>query len=304
MLLPAALSTIFDSIVRRVHLPAMRLPSIFLIVVWLLHAASAQAVENRFFTTSDGVKLHYLEAGPPNAETIVFVPGWTMPAWIWTRQIEAFSTTRHVIAFDPRGQGASDIPRSGYDQNRRGRDLGELIDRLGPRPVLVVAWSLGVLDTLAYIHVSGDQRIAGLALVDNSIGEDPAPVAPPSDGSKPTPHDIFIRRFVPAMFHARQAAEWIDRLIVACLRVPEAAARSLLAYPVPRTYWREAVYSTTKPILYVVRPRLAGQAENLVKKHPSAESVLFPTAGHALFVDEPARFDAVVANFIQRKVWP
>lgn len=294
----------FDTAARRVQLPAMRVPGLLLIVLLLLHADPSVAAESRFFTTTDGVRLHYLEAGPPGADTILFVPGWTMPAWIWSRQMEAFAATRHVIAFDPRGQGASDIPRSGYDPLRRGRDLGELIDRLGPRPVLMVAWSLGVLDTLAYIHSSGDHRIAGLVLVDNSVGENPAPVAPPAASAPRPPHESFLRRFVPAMFHVPQTAAWLDRLIAACLRMPEAAARSLLAYPVPRTYWREAVYSTGKPILYVVRPRLAGQAENLVKNHRSAESVTFDTAGHALFVDEPGRFNAVLADFIRRRIWP
>lgn len=279
-----------------------------MLVLALLQAApglvaTALAAESRFFVTTDGVRLHYIEAGPPSANTIVFVPGWTMPAWIWNRQIEAFSATRHVIAFDPRGQGLSDIPRTGYDHNRRGRDLGELIERLGPRPVVVVAWSLGVLDTLAYIHNSGDAQIAGLVLVDNSIGEDPAPIASLPSFNRPPPHGVFMSRFVPAMFHGPQAPAWLDRLLAACMRMPEAAARALLAYPVPRTYWRDAIYSTARPILYVVRPRLAGQAENLVKKHPSAESVVFDTAGHALFVDEPTRFNASVADFLHRRIW-
>ena len=47
---------------------------------------------------------------------------------------------------------------------------------LGPRPVLLVGWSLGVLDALAYVHTHGDAALAGLVLVDNSVGEEPAPV--------------------------------------------------------------------------------------------------------------------------------
>ena len=42
----------------------------------VLHAAAT--VKSEFFTTSDGVKLHYLESGA--GPTILFVPGWTMPA--------------------------------------------------------------------------------------------------------------------------------------------------------------------------------------------------------------------------------
>ena len=112
------------------------------------------------------------------------------------------------------------------------------------------------------------------------------------------------RRFVRSMFRTHQSEAWLDRLTETCLRTPEPAARLLLAYPVPRSFWREAVYSTDKPVLYVVRPRWTAQAENLVNKHKSAEMALFADAGHALFVDEAARFNARLADFIHRKIWP
>src|SRR6195952_86904 len=136
-------------------------------------------VTDHFFQTSDGVRLHYLEAGPPSAHTLVFVPGWTMPAWIWMPQILAFSRSYHVVAFDPRGQGDSAIPASGYEPVRRGRDLAELVSHLDSPPVVVIGWSLGVLDTLASIQVAGDTNLAGLVLVDNSVGEEPPPAYTP-----------------------------------------------------------------------------------------------------------------------------
>ena len=269
-------------------------------------AYAAIAMESRFFTTSDGVHLHYLEAGNRNQQTILFIPGWTMPAWIWDQQMDAFAKSYHVVAFDPRGQGNSEIARSGYEPGRRGRDIGELIALLGRQPPLVVAWSLGVLDILAYVKATGDQRIAGLVLVDNSIGEEPAPQPPPPQqrGAAKPPHNVFMHQFVRGMFRTHQPNSWLDRLTQSCLRTPEPAAKALLAYPVPRSYWRDAVYSTDKPVLYVVRPRWTGQAENLVSKHKSAEMVLFADAGHALFVDNPARFNASLADFIRRKIWP
>ena len=265
-------------------------------------AASAAPTQSRFFTSSDGVKLHYLEAGSPAAPTMVFVPGWTMPAWIWERQIEAFAATRHVIAFDPRGQGDSAIPRGGYEPGRRGQDIAELIERLGPRPVVVVAWSLGVLDTLAYVKKSGDGRIAGLVLVDNSVGEDPppTPAAPHRGSGRPTPRDVFVR----GMFQTPQDAAFIRRLVQASLRTPASAARLLRAYPWPRSDWRDALHAVSRPVLYVIRPHLEAQARNLVGSDHYAESVVFPHAGHALFVDESQRFDTVVADFLARRVWP
>ena len=61
---------------------------IFLLAASLLASgayAPATAMESTYFRTSDGVRLHVIVAGPANAPTMVFVPGWTMPAWIFQR---------------------------------------------------------------------------------------------------------------------------------------------------------------------------------------------------------------------------
>jgi non-heme chloroperoxidase len=268
-------------------------------------ALAGVTVQSRYFETSDGVRLHYLEAGPLRAHTIILVPGWTMPAWIWGPQINAFSVHYHVVAFDPRGQGDSEVPYSGYEPTRRGEDIAELVHWVSRTPVVVVGWSLGVLDTLAYVHTHGDAAIAGLVLVDNSIGEEPAP--PPVRHKlpqRPLPHDLFMRSFVRSMFRKPQSQGYLDLLTAASLRTPPFASSALLSYPVPRTYWREAVYMTMKPILYVVRPPLAGQAANLVRRHAAAESAIFADAGHALFIDDAFRFNGLVEDFITRRIWP
>jgi microsomal epoxide hydrolase len=268
-------------------------------------ARAAALPQDRFFVTSDGVRLHYTESGPPGAHTIVFVPGWTMPAWIWERQIAFFSSAYRVIAFDPRGQGDSAVPAEGYDQTRRGQDIAELLARLGPAPALLVGWSLGVLDSLAYVHTHGDAHIAGLVLVDNSVGENPPPPPPqPHRLRRPEPYPVRMENFVRSMFRQKQPEAFLQRLTDAALRTPPAVSAQLLAYPVPRSYWREAVYATNKPVLYTVRPGLAGQAANLQANHPAAESVIFADAGHALFIDDANRFNAVMQGFIRNLVWP
>lgn len=257
-------------------------------------------------TTSDGVGLHLIERGPPGAPTIVFVPGWTMPAWIFQEQLHTFGQRYRVVAVDPRGQGASDIPPGGYDYLRRGQDIRDLIVALRAPQVLLVGWSLGVLDSLSYVQQFGDSRLAGLVLIDNSVGEDPPPVisnVPPKPGPR-LPREEQMRRFVAGMFRTSPGQPYLDALTAAALRTPASAAAQLGNYAVPRTYWKEAVYSVHKPVLYVVRPKFRGQAANLATKHPQAETVMFETAGHALFVDEPARFDAVLDSFIRRRVWP
>jgi non-heme chloroperoxidase len=267
-------------------------------------ARGAERAADGWLTTSDGVRLHYLEAG--NGHTIVLVPGWTMPAWIFDAQIADFARQFHVVALDPRGQGESDIAPSGYDQDRRGQDIAELIRHVSAEPVLLVGWSLGVLDSLAYIHDGGDAAIAGLVLVDNSVGEDPPPPPPkhPMHASRDLPRETMMRNFVRGMFRHQQPQPYLAQLTQVCLRTPERAAAELLSYPVPRSYWKEAVYSTSRPVLYLVTPRLAGQAENLRLHHPAAESVVLTGVGHALFVDDAPKFNALVRDFIRRRVWP
>ena len=269
-------------------------------------AGGAARAADRQFTTSDGVRLHVIDAGPPTAPTIVFVPGWTMPAWIFGLQIDSFSRRYHVVALDPRGQGESEVPQYGYDWRRRGQDVGELIQALGNRPVLLVGWSLGVLDSLAYVHESGDAAIAGMVLIDNSVGEEPAPTAsrtPRLSGPRPS-REESMRRFVAGMFRTAPGPAYLQQLTETAMRTPAFAAAELLNYRVPRTFWREALYSVHKPVLYVVRPRFAAQAANLAANDRYAETAVFETAGHALFVDEAGRFDALVNGFIQRRVWP
>jgi len=271
-----------------------------------LLAAPARAAEDLYFTTSDGVRLHLIAAGPANAQTIVLVPGWTMPAWIFQAQIQEFSRRYRVIAMDPRGQGDSEVANTGYDQNRRGQDIADLIAKLGSRPVLLAGWSLGVLDALAYVHQYGDSRLAGLILIDNSIGEDPPPVPSrlPSSRGPRIAREVQMRNFVRGMFRSSPGEDYLARLTETALRTPPEAAAQLLSYGVPRSYWRDAVWSLQKPVLYVVRPRFAAQASNLEQHQPLAETTLFESAGHALFVDEPGRFNAVVQDFIRRRVWP
>jgi microsomal epoxide hydrolase len=283
----------------------------FILTCLLLCAAvlampiSARAAD-RMITTSDGVKLHVTELGvvKPGKPVLMFVPGWTMPGWIFQPQIDEFSKQYHVVVLDPRGQGQSDVPISGYTYDRRGADIGEVIGQLGLEHVVLVGWSLGVLDSLAYVHSSGDAALAGLVLIDNSVGENPppAPSGEPYHKAPPQTHAAFMASFVRSMFHHPQTAAFLNRLTEAALRTPERAANALLAYTVPRTYWKEAVYATTKPVFYVVRPKFAGQANNLAAHHPGAETMVMADLGHALFVDDPKRFNAALHGFLDRRV--
>ncbi len=261
------------------------------LLLLLALAIPAQA-KDFYFTTSDGARLHYTLTGPKRALILVFVPGWTMPGWIFTPQEKFFSRQYQVVLFDPRGQGLSEITASGYDQDRRGRDIGELVARL-PGKIVVIGWSLGVLDTLAWVHQGGSEKLAGLVFIDNSVGEYPPPSAPRGPYRQP-PMPDFVRE----MFRTCPAPSYLARLTQSCERLPKPYADELLRYPVPRSYWKAAILSTDVPLFYVVRPPLQGQAEHLLIDRPHTRIAVFPKAGHALFIDDAAQFNAQLQAFL------
>ena len=131
--------------------------------------ASASSVKYQQFKSSDGVTLHYLEAGS-GPLTLVFVPGWLMPARIFERQISELSPDYRVIVLDPRGQGRSKAPSHKLDAISRARDVEELLRHARVGPHVLIGWSLGVMEVLDYSVRFEHPQLRALVLIDNSIG--------------------------------------------------------------------------------------------------------------------------------------
>jgi microsomal epoxide hydrolase len=258
------------------------------------------------FDTSDQVRLCYAEQLLANTSTplLVFIPGWTMPASLWEKQLAYFSGKYSLVAFDPRGQGASATPNFGYTLERRTQDIKELLDRFPDRSLILVGWSLAVLESLAYIEQYGENRLSGLVLVDNSIGE--GPDGPARKGENPFFEELradrkeTMRKFGEAMFRTDPGAKVQDRILASALKTDVEDSIRLLSYPRPRAYWKEIIYGVSKPILYLVTPKLGDQAKNLTQKHPHATAKIFEHSGHALFWDEADQFNWALHDFTKR----
>src|SRR5262250_3313965 len=83
-------------------------------------AEKPSAAESGFVSSADGARIHYIEAGKGPA--ILFVPGWTAPAWMWEKQIAHFAKVHRVVAMDPRAQGESSQTAEGLYTAARARD--------------------------------------------------------------------------------------------------------------------------------------------------------------------------------------
>ena len=254
----------------------------------------------RTFETSDGVTLSFLESGRESTGggklKIALLTGWTMPAVIWQNQLEVFGQSYHTLALDPRGQGDSQVPLAGYTAERRATDLREFLQPLSN--VLLIGWSLGAIESLQYIHMFGADKLAGLVLVDSSVGEEPAPTG---EGtfvqSLRRDRDAAVEAFVRAIFNKPQPENEIAKLIRGAKRMPLEDSIALLSYPFVRTHWKEIAHAFSKPLLYIVTPQFAEQAQNLKKNRPGTQIEIFQDAGHTLFVDDPERFNSIIQKF-------
>jgi len=93
-------------------------------------AAFAQArPEHKYFTTKDGVKIHFMTLG--KGTPVVLIHGYTGSAegnWLRNGIAEALAKTHLVIAIDCRNHGRSDKPQPGGPG--RAEDVIELLDHL------------------------------------------------------------------------------------------------------------------------------------------------------------------------------
>jgi microsomal epoxide hydrolase len=263
----------------------------------------ATQVIRRQFQTSDGITLSLLESGWERAQsnnlTIALITGWSMPAAIWQRQLEIIGQHYHTLALDPRGQGESQVPAGGFTAERRATDLKEFLDPLAN--VLLVGWSLGAIESLQYVDMFGAGRLAGMILIDSSVGEQPEP--PPGGTflqALRDDRDKTLHGFVQAIFKNPQSDAAVAALVNGAKRMSLEDSLALLSYPYPRTHWKDIAHAFPKPLLYVVTPQFEAQAKNLQKNRPGTEIEIFRDAGHALFVDEPARFNELVLRFAHR----
>jgi non-heme chloroperoxidase len=270
-------------------------------------ASNEPAPPGGFITTPDGIKIHYLEVKPPaassNGPTLLFVPGWTMPGWIWEPQIAHFAKTHRVVAMDPRSQGESSQTSEGHYPAARARDIKAVVDQLKLAPVVLVGWSMGVTEAAAYVDQFGTDTLAGLALVDGWAGADYDPKVTPQlwqwaagfQKNRQAQTEAFVR----SMYKKPQSEEYLKRVTQASLRTPTNSAVALFIGAFTSDY-RPALAKIDKPTLLVAAqsPWLPA-FQDMQKRIPGSRIEVLENVGHALFVDDPDRFNSLLDAFLK-----
>jgi non-heme chloroperoxidase len=283
---------------------------ISLLVTLVAAQSRAATVRNDYFVTKDSTKIHYLDSGQDTGLPIlVFVPGWRVPPVIWEAQIDYFSKNRRVIAVDSRSQGDSTKTTEGNTPEVRAADLHELITSLGLKQVVLVGWSQGVQDVAAYVDQFGEEKPAGLVFVDSPVSAGPAEVQLRPEFVKQQLGMIatFARHpkeysegMAAAIFKKPHDASFIDRLVVDMLKTPISTAEAMLVMDMFAVDRRPVLEKISKPTLIVVSadgPLF--EAEKEMGAHiVGSKFITMEGVGHALFVDDPVKFNELVQQFL------
>jgi pimeloyl-ACP methyl ester carboxylesterase len=289
-------------------------PVLLLSAIVCLSAMRASAQSNtessHMVDVGNGVSLRVIGAGKPEARPVlVFIPGWSTGADIWRHQIETFAKTHRVIAFDPRSQGESTKTSSGNTPEIRAQDLHAFLERLGVRRPVLIGWSQGVQDVAAYVERYGTKELAGIVLVDAAISDG-------ADGMAARPQETAEQFKMFAIYQAHQQ-EYLGGMMKAIISKPQDddAMNGLVStgmktppdigvgmlvadmFGVNRT---SAVKKIDCPTLIIASaksdelPRQQAAANQIPRAH--FEKV--DDCAHAVFLDQPDRFDELLKSFV------
>ena len=276
-----------------------------------VRADSASGLRERKVDAGEGVSLRAIESGQAGpGPTLVFVPGWSTGADIWRQQIDRFAPTHRVIAFDPRSQGQSTITTSGNTPEMRAQDLHNLLEQLDARRPVLIGWSQGVQDLAAYVERYGTHDLAGLVLVDAAVSDGADGITARAQESAgqfrmlalyQAHQPDYLRGMMGAIITKPQPEGMIDRLVATGMKTPPSIGTGMLVadlFGVNRTAALKKIDCPTLIIASAKSDELARQQAG-AGQIPHARFEKIEDAAHAVFLDQPVRFDELLEKFVK-----
>lgn len=253
-----------------------------------------------FVEANDGVRLYYEDTG--TGKPVFLIHGGGLSLGWWRKQVPSLSQRFRVIAADTRGNGRSDKTPWGHRTARYAMDVRQIIETLGLDEVTLVGWSIGARTVLSYIELFQNYRLKGVVLVDEvpSIEVHGPPEPEPDVASLPEDESERKRRQLRDMFVSQDVPDAELDVLLAESRENTPAQGVTLGPDYQAQDWRPMLASIDLPVLIATGGRsgaLPG-CRYMFEHIPGARMEVFEDSGHALFYEEPDRFNAVVAEFI------
>ncbi|REE99868.1 alpha/beta fold hydrolase [Thermomonospora umbrina] len=261
----------------------------------------------------DGTELHHEERGA--GRPLVMLHGWTFSGRFFHRNAERLADHARVVTIDLRGHGESDKPGHGYRVGRLAKDVYDVLEALDLTDVTLLGWSLGCPVIWSYLELFGAHRLAQAVFVEQTPRQyygpdwsyahatcyDDAGLARTQTQIELAAED-YDRQQIDTIVH-RPLPDDERRLLLAEMAKCPPRVRNAVMADHTRLDWRDLLPTIALPSLVLVARRDAvmpwqGPA-HVGRAIPGARTVFFEESGHALFLDEPDRFDETVADFLR-----
>ncbi len=267
-------------------------------------------------TARDGTRLYVEEAGHGSA--VVFVHEYAGDWRTWEPQMRFFSRAHRCVTYSQRGYPPSDIPDDPgkYSQNHFRDDVIAVVDALGIDKAHVVGHSMGAATAL-HVGIRYPERCLSVTAAGCGYGSsaDPAKVEEARAASRETGRMFAAESMAVAAARygdgpTRQAhknkdprgyAEFIKMLSEHSSKGHALVMENLQAKR-PSLWEMEADLKRFAPPLLV----LVGDEDEwcvdgsiyLKRTVPAAGLCVIPRSGHTITSEEPAKFNAAVAELI------
>ncbi|HLG82002.1 MAG TPA: alpha/beta hydrolase [Bradyrhizobium sp.] len=263
---------------------------------------------------SDGTRLYYEETGTGSA--VVFIHEYAGDYRTWEPQMRHFARSHRCITFSQRGYPPSDVPTDGasYSQDHAVGDALAILDGLALDTAHIVGHSMGAYTAL-HLGIRHPKRCISVVAAGCGAGSLPEPERVQQErlqairnGKMFAEDNIGIAAAKYADGANRQAYKnkdprgWAE---FACMLAEHSAVgHSLTMFGVqakrPTLWDMEAeLRSFTPPLLVIVgdddEPCLEGSFF-LKRIAPTAALLVIPRAGHNITSEEPAMFNAALAE--------
>ena len=275
------------------------------------HSTGKQSIVEGNSTTSSGIRIHYLQSGDSkSARALILIPGWRLPAFLWNEQLTRFAPTIRVIAIDPRSQGDSTKTADGNTPESRAQDLHDIFKNLGISSPILVGWSQGAQDVSAYLEQFGNDSVAGVVFVDSPVSAGPAELEIRKEFSKVILAGMatyarypkeYSEGMVRSIFKKPLPDAEVERIVRSTLETPTDTGIAMLAMDIFGADRRPALKKLNKPALVVgsAESPLLDAQKQMAATIPGAKFLAIEGAGHAVFVDQPEKFDSALEAFLQ-----
>ncbi len=276
-------------------------------------------ITKKSVTTSDGVRLSYLEAGA--GKPLVLIPGWSQTAEQFKYQLEGLSDRYHVIAVDMRGHGDSDKPLFGYRIQRLAKDVADVLKALDLKDVTIMGHSMGCSVLWCYFDLFGAERIGKFVFCDEPplLTSNPAwsPEELENAGAVFSPEAVTgtanalagrdgiatTEGFLGGMVTKAMSAETMKWTVACNLKMPRKLSADLI-YNHCHQDWRDVFPRINVPSLFISgRVSLIpwkSVAWAAAQTKGSQLEIFEESEGgqHFMFVENPTKFNAILAKFI------